>query len=339
MKYFSFLLTLGLMVSLSSAKSIKVPASQAHELYGLRNAEGVASQLLTYSNTKEELEVFTLNREEGKVKKAGSAALKVSPQHALGYEDKIAIVTGQTMKQRVAPVEVALYEKDLSQKSVIYSVPSERSQITSFKHTEGGFLITYYDSKYFTVTGKLVKGGDGKWEFQQLFRMRMATTTDAMNGAFLVGRGYGDKIGDTGDATLVAGGKEIMLPTHNGVSSGCLAQLDDDAELEVILGDGWHMNYGEIAEPRVSVFNYDAEKETYTAQVISNEKVGKQYRLDHISLTNTGLVLAIGTEKSYLFNPKAEWAKKECPASKIVDLGNEYFAYLKGGVKVEKLTF
>ena len=335
MRYLFILCLLGNL----SAEVLKVPAEQVDELYALKNSEGVATELLTYSKTKAQLSVFQFDGLNKKVEKAGEVGSDIAPQHALSSDGAIIVVTGETLKKQGESVRVTAYSRDLSSQEVIFQAQTERAEVSSFKHIPQGLLMTYYDSVYFTVTGRLIKGDDGKWTFRKLFRLRMATTSDTDGNDFLVARGYGDKIGEVGDATLVRGGKEIKLPTHNGVSSGCLAQLDEDEELEVVLGDGWHMNYGKLAEPRVSVFNYNPDKGEYEVEVVSNEKVGKQFRIDKITITNTGLILTEGREKSYLFDPKNNFRKLVAPSAKIVDLGNNYFSYLDEGVKIESITF
>jgi hypothetical protein len=82
---------------------------------------------------------------------------------------------------------------------------------------------------------------------------RLGTQYDVAGERIVQGRPYGDAQGVDGDVTLV--GSSARLPSFRGVSEVRFAQLDDDAELEILVGDGWHQDFGRIAEPRVSMID------------------------------------------------------------------------------------
>lgn len=72
----------------------------------------------------------------------------------------------------------------------------------------------------------------------------------------------------------------MKLPTFRGVSSVAFAQLDADPDLEILVGDGWHQNYGELAEPRLTLLDYDREAKTWKPTLL--DTVAPQYSIDKI---------------------------------------------------------
>ena len=333
-----------LSVLLSQAKPFTLPVEGLTQMFALKDNKGNANHLLTYSDGTQNWQVHALNKEEGLSTTLANKNIPDPLQKAVLYSGNIIVATGQSLKNRDAPIKVTLYPIDLSHPKTLLTIDSERAEVTSLRPLKDGILITYYDSKYFTQTSKLIEQ-DGVWISKKLFRIRMATSTDSDGKTYLVGRAYGDKIGVDGDAKLVSKGKEYTLPTFRGVSSLCLAQLDSDPELEVLTGDGWHQNYGKLAEPRVTMFDYNKEKDSYIATLLSNEPVPKQYRIEHLSVTNKGVILAQGPQQSYLFDPKQNWSKKVIltpsgtNATKVADLGDGYYSTYDGRLHIQHITF
>ena len=346
MRIFESLLTSAILCATSSA--FVIPATAPSDLFSLKGKSGVTDKLLTYSKTKGLLELHKMNFAEQQSELLSALDVMEQVQFAtlttIGTEERIIVVTGKGANKMDAPIEVTSYNLSLRDKKTLFRQESVRAQVTTFKETASGFLITFYDSKYHTLTGKLTQE-DGQWQFKQLFRQRMAANVDTDGSNYLVGRAYGDAIGKDGDLKLVTGGKEFVLPTLRGVSSAILVQLDADQSPEVLAGDGWHQNYGKIAEPRLTLFDLNEETQTYEAKVLLNEKGSEQFRFDVIDQTKEGMILAVGMHGCHVLNPKKDWQKVDLmgasgsKVAKAVDLGNNTFAVFNGMVSIQTVTF
>jgi hypothetical protein len=64
-----------------------------------------------------------------------------------------------------------------------------------------------------------------------------------------VGRVYGDEPRSDGDLILSPSGTK--LPVFRGVRQLERADVDGDGDLDLLVADGWHSNYGAIADGRV----------------------------------------------------------------------------------------
>jgi len=347
MRILETLLTSAILCGASSA--FVIPTFAPSDLFSLKgNKSGVTNKLLTYSKTNGVLDLHEIDFAKKASENLSRLQLASQVQFAtlatIDSEERIIVVTGKGASSPDAPVEVNSYNLSLKDQQTLFRQPSKRAQVTTFKEIEGGFLITFYDSKYHTLTGKLFQK-DGQWQFKQLFRQRMAANVDTDGANYLVGRAYGDAIGMDGDLKLVTGGKEIVLPTLRGVSSALLVQLDADKNPEVLAGDGWHQNYGKIAEPRLTLFDYNEETQAYEPKVLINEKESQQFRFDFIDQTSNGLILAGGMHGAHVFAPQKDWAKVDLKGtkggvvSKAVDLGNNTFAVFDGRVSIQTVTF
>ncbi len=159
---------------------------------------------------------------------------------------------------------------------VIHTLPTPRSQVTSFQIVDlngdgrKDIQLSYFTSKYFIETAQMVWTGEAGWKVTILPEVRMAMSRLAYRRSDrepliqIVGRTYGDSLGDLGDLFIEAeNGIRIDLPAWQGINTLARSDLDGDGLTEVLLSDGWHMNYGRLARARLAILHPAAEGFAY----------------------------------------------------------------------------
>ena len=187
----------------------------------------------------------------------------ITGEGLLGYNPKEGVQTDVTIK-----IYKPRAKGDWSPVEV-YRKATERPDVTSVrvKDLDGDgkaeILFAYMASKY--VADLRVATRDGAtWKVAELPQVRMGMHVDAGdvmgNGRSLVvvGRPYGDPADPTqttaiGDAFVLDGNKRLPLPVTRGVSAVAVADVNDDETDDIVVGDGWHSNYGKLARCRIAI--------------------------------------------------------------------------------------
>lgn len=188
----------------------------------------------------------------------------------------------------------------------VYSKQSPRPQPTYLdiadinNDGDNEIIVSYFESKYIVETVSIsIKSG--RWVPEILSTKRMAMSSDigqlthSDRNSIVVGRVYGDALGDEGDA-YISGAKKIMLPVKRGVKTVKIGDGNNDGKNEIFVGDGWHQDYGKVARGRIAYLYY--EENEYKYELI--EDVKYQYEISQIEIadiTNNGKneVLARGS--------------------------------------------
>jgi peroxiredoxin len=151
----------------------------------------------------------------------------------------------------------------------IYRTATERPEVTSLevKDLDGDgraeILFAYFASKYISELRVARREGTA-WTISELPSVRMGAAVDAgdvlQNGRpmAVVGRLYGDPADaadktPVGGAFVIDGDKRIELPVTRGVAAIAVGDLDGVPGDEIVVGDGWHFDYGKIARCRIAV--------------------------------------------------------------------------------------
>lgn len=130
-------------------------------------------------------------------------------------------------------------------------------------------IASYFESKYMVETVVLSENS-GDWTVETAYVDRMAMARDVgllgeNEPVQVVGRVYGDSIGETGDAYILKGNDRHDLGVYRGVRAAIrIGDGNNDGTNEIYVGDGWHQNYGKMARARLSVIITDGGDTHYS---------------------------------------------------------------------------
>lgn len=130
-------------------------------------------------------------------------------------------------------------------------------------------IASYFESKYMVETVVLSENS-GDWTVETAYVDRMAMARDVgllgeNEPVQVVGRVYGDSIGETGDAYILKGNDRHDLGVYRGVRAAIrIGDGNNDGTNEIYVGDGWHQNYGKMARARLSVITTDGGDTHYS---------------------------------------------------------------------------
>jgi hypothetical protein len=223
--------------------------------------------------------------------------------------DTTYVAVGMGRKDLMAPLRVMALRASGST-DVIFEHAGERNQASHLQYQDGKLWMTYFDSKYMTRTGYCDVTKRGRCSFVEVVRMRLGDAVDVRGGSVVIGRPYGETQGQDGDLFLVENGKETLLPSYRGVRS--VAFFGDAPSLKIAIGDGWHQNYGQLAQGRLSVLAKQPGDSRYSLSLI--ERDSTQYGFSKIVPFMRGgkrYLAALGNKTLSVYGPEPEWSKKE----------------------------
>lgn len=206
-----------------------------------------------------------------------------------GRNDIVLLNGWSRYKDDAVSVHLLSYHKSDWTLSEVYSKPSPRPQPVYLEVNDldgdgsDEIIASFFESKYMVETVVLSEKS-GNWFPETSYIERMATAHDIgylTDGkpVHVVGRVYGDSIGETGDAYILEGNERIDLDIYRGIRSAVrLGDGNNDGINEIYIGDGWHQNYGKMARARLAVitpeggdYNYslieDIKGQTDVAQI------------------------------------------------------------------------
>jgi len=241
--------------------------------------------------------------ESGESKRAAAAVWGVTevPQGLL-------VATGMGRKSLTAETVITLFPGSGGSPVEVFKYSGERSQVPFLRYVDGKVWLTYFESKYTTKTGFLDSKGPAPWMFTEVGTFRLGDVTDVAGECVVVGRPYGDLQGQDGDLTMIKNGERSPLPSYRGVRAATFFGRKDDPQIAI--GDGWHQNYGSLAQGRVSVLRRDTASGRYALQLIENDR--DQYGYSKlISVTKSGksYLVGLGNKAVVLFGPEPEWRR------------------------------
>jgi thiol-disulfide isomerase/thioredoxin len=215
-----------------------------------------------------------------------------------GENDLIILNGWSRYKDDEVSVHIINYKKKKWAVTEIYSKQSSRPQpiFLDVKDVNGDgeneVIASYFESKYLVETVTISRKS-GQWQPEVSSIERMATAHDIgyigrdRELVHVVGRVYGDSIGDVGDAYILKGDERINLNVYRGIRSAVkIGDGNNDGSNEIFIGDGWHQNYGKMARGRLAMispenglFNYslieDIKGETDIEQIEISDITGE----------------------------------------------------------------
>jgi hypothetical protein len=216
--------------------------------------------------------------------------------------ERLLVATGMHRENRDASAR--LYAFDAQGPTLIWEEDGARNQVADVRVLDGRIYVARF------VAQKEVQGGflvDG--EIQIVHGGGLSTQQIPIAGdALIVGRVYGAQPRSDGDLRLIRAGQEAQLPSLRGVRTLTLANLDEDAELELLVGDGWHYAYGQQAVGRVFLLDGPDWTEGRTLAMLDGEYSARGIEasapLTGTSPQTSGL-LVTGTKKVHFLSRDA----------------------------------
>ena len=236
-----------------------------------------------------------------------------------GKEEAL-IATGTSREQRDAPARLWRVRAEAAE--LIWEQRGPRNQPTSVAVLNGRiWLNTFSDDR--VVSGGWVEGG-GLTVVQE---GALATAMRPLGDGVAVGRLYGDAPRSDGDLSLVGPSGARRLPSLRGVRAMTTADLNGDGHDELIVGDGWHYNYGERAQAHVALYvgpDYDGAR---TVALPAGD-----YAVDSLDVRGGWLLVTGSRSVSAYRQDPLGWAPTALGA--VNESGNAVFATGQGGLGV-----
>lgn len=192
-----------------------------------------------------------------------------------GRNDIVLLNGWSGYKDDEVSVHLLSYHKGDWTLNEVYSKPSPRPQPVFLEVNDVNgdgrdeIIASYFESKYMVETVVLSEKS-GNWFTEASHIERMATARDIGyltddEPVHVVGRVYGDSIGETGDAYILNQNRRIDLGVYRGVRSAIrIGDGNNDGSNEIFVGDGWHQNYGKMARARFAVITPEGGEYNYS---------------------------------------------------------------------------
>jgi len=222
--------------------------------------------------------------------------------------ERLLVGSGMHRGNRASPARLWSFGPEGAE--LIWENNGVRNQIADVRVWEGQIYLSRFTDQKEVSGGFLVDG-----QIQEVHSGGLATQQLPLGSdRLLVGRVYGPKPRSDGCLRLFQGSKVQALPSLRGVRTLTLANLDADAEPELLVGDGWHYAYGQQAVGRLFLLDGPDWKSGRTLAVLHGE-----YSVRSIEVASeltggdpsTSGVLVSGTKQVHFFTRDAlGWADR-----------------------------
>lgn len=296
------LLTLGF---LSSA------VAQTSEYDGVSAVFGLPDEVATFDPQSGKLSILNIARDA--FQERASAVVQGNVWQVTASPTQYVVATGMGRTALDAPIRVLSFTKDLKSSREVFSFSSERAEVPFLKwlNAKGSpskVGLAFFESKYVAKIGFLDPSDKTPWHFEEAASLRMGTAVDVLGSHLVVGRPYGDVQGQDGDLTLFKGGSRELLPSYRGVRA--VRMVGDPEDPSIFIADGWHQNYGQFAQGRVSLLRKDAKTGKFALQIV--DKDDAQYgfsKFVDFMIDGKRYVAALGPKQVVVYGPEDLWKR------------------------------
>lgn len=181
----------------------------------------------------------------------------------LGEGVRLYVAWGLGRGHLQAPLKLQAHDVQTGEAELLWRTQGARNECAhlSIADVNGDgrpdLAFAYYADKYHVRTHHILSQGQAEEGPQT--RMASSRFYADLDGDGrvdeIVGRVYGDALGQAGDLTVylhrAQGPLAVAVPTHNGVRALTVAQLAGDARPTLYFADGWVSDYGKRAQARV----------------------------------------------------------------------------------------
>lgn len=264
-------------------------------------------EVAAYDATAKQLFFFTISGETAK--QVGVVSVPGQVMGVVSVGDEYVIATGMGRGDLTPPIRVhKLAKREVSLKNsslvLIYERITERPQITQLRVCGGRVWLGFFESKYNTSIGELsppVAGATGQWNFAQNVGIRMGDSFDCFGEYLVVGRSYGDDQGHDGDLILFHAGQKTLLPSYRGVRG--VQSIGDAVEPMLIIGDGWHSNYGQMAQGRVSLLKKRRGEPRFSLELLDLDKTNFNFtKFRDVTVGSERHLVALGSSQVIVYS-------------------------------------
>ena len=134
---------------------------------------------------------------------------------------------------------------------------------------------------------------------------------DSDNNNVVFARPYKDEENNLSEVILLNKDKKLIeLPSFRGVRSVAFFDINNDKKQEILIADGWHQDYGKLAENRLSIISFNEKTKKYDLKLIANQKGQPSFeKIIPFSKNNKNYILTVGEKFIDLFEPQNNWKK------------------------------
>jgi hypothetical protein len=302
-------LVLLFLAALTMRAALNAQGAEA-QIPGTESVSAVFSlgqRIAGYDSSRQALRIFSCEGES--LREDGAVAVEGSVSAVTALPNGYAVATGMGRDNPSAPIRIAVFTTTDSIGKVVFERMGERNQINTIIWRDGKLWLNFFTSKYITAIGYLTPTQTGDWKFTELTSVRMGDSLDVVGDLTFVGRSYGDIQGQDGDLLLFKGNERVLLPSYRGVRS--VRVVGDVVNHRVFIGDGWHMNYGQLAQGRLSVVSRRPEDSRYTLQILDYDPSTTDFRrLIPFRTSGREHIAALGSSSVVVYDQQGVLAKK-----------------------------
>jgi|GEM_PF-2260514 len=291
---------------------VDVAAQAASQFQGVTTVFSVPDGVAAFDPQAGKLSIISVSLDG--LQERASTAIQGNVWQVAGSTSEYAVATGMGRSALDAPIRVLAFSSDLKSSREVFAVTSERAEVPFLKWVDhkgstARVWCAFFDSRYTTKIGYFEIADTERWSFMETATLRMGSAVDVVGSSLVVGRPYGDVQGHDGDLLLLHNGARDLLPSYRGVRAVRFVGNTDDPA--IFIADGWHQNYGQIAQGRVSLLRRDKETGRYALQIV--DKDDTQYGFSKIvdfTIDTKRYIAALGPKQIVVYGPEGGWRRE-----------------------------